>query len=157
MGEGSNDQRSGPAGEQNGVSSQGPPPRLSVDSGLVSISLAAGGISAAVAAASNHTLVRALAAIAFILSVVSAFEFYWAYMAFRVPELIAGTYGAGQRGLRGLGRLIRRWLTLLRASLTGGELVSPQDTLAMGLLNLLFALLLIVAVVSATIAMSFLE
>ena len=58
---------------------QPPPPTLKVDTGAISVALAVGGISAAFAAQGRDPVLRLLAAVAFILAVVSAFELYWVY------------------------------------------------------------------------------
>ena len=131
-----------------------PPPSLKVDTGAISVALAVGGISAAFAAQGTNPVLRLLAALAFIVAVVSAFELYWVYLLIRVPDLIAGVYEAGRGGLKGFFWLVRRWLQLLRNALRGVALMPAEEYLSLGLLNLLAALLVLVSVVAASAAIS---
>ena len=131
-----------------------PPPTLKVDTGAISVALAVGGISAAFAAQGRDPVLRLLAALAFILAVVSAFELYWIYLLTRVPDLISGVYEAGRPGLKGFLWLVRRWIQLLARALRGVALMPPEDYLSLGLLNLLAAMLVLVSVVAASAALS---
>ncbi|MBM4430087.1 MAG: hypothetical protein FJ026_07040 [Chloroflexi bacterium] len=133
---------------------QPPPPTLKVDTGAISVALAVAGISAAFAAQGANPVLRLLAALAFILAVVSAFELYWVYLLIRVPDLIAGVYQAGRGRLKGFFWLVRRWFQLLRNALRGVVLMPPEEYLSLGLLNLLAAMLVLVSIVAASAAIS---
>ena len=125
---------------------------LDIDPAIIEIALAVSAVAALVATQGTNIVVRAFAAIAFILSGVSAAELYWIYLASRIPETLSGFYE--RRGvLKGYSWLARQWVKLLTSALVGDTPDEEYETL--GLLNLLAAFVLLMFVIAAWVAISF--
>jgi hypothetical protein len=129
--------------------------RADVDVGLISVSLAVSAGAGFIASQNISFAVRACAALGFILSTAAAFELYWAYLTSKVPHLTADAYGKGE--VRGFLWLVGQWVKLLSRGLRHAELMSPNEYMELGLLNLAVSLLVLVGIIAAWIALSMLS
>jgi hypothetical protein len=131
------------------------PPRIAVDPAIVEVAMALTAVFGLFTTLDNPLPIRILGVLGFVLAANAADHLYWCFMVSRIPRLAEEEQSARQllrRFCLSL-RLARRWLSLLRLSMSAR--ISLDDNAEYGYLSIYWAFYLFGLLLGFLIMLSF--